>query len=326
VDFGPLTSAVAAGADAGGGPVVNVYNADGGAFRYRFLAYEETFTGGVRVAVGDVNGDGNQDIVTAPGPGIPGVIKIFNGRTNELIGQIQPYEDAFTGGVYVAVGDLDGDKRADVITGTGLGGGPRVQAFRLDTGTGGFDVLANFFPYEDSFRGGVLVAAGDANNDGITDIVTGTGIGGGPRVQVFDGKSIAPLYNFFAYESQFRGGVFASIGDVDGDGVNDVLTGTGVGGGPVVKVFKQDALRAARTPEPGPVLSFFAYDPLFRGGVRVDSADADGNGRLDILTSPGPGNPPDIRAVDFFGPRDIYRLQAFDPSFLGGVFIGGTHR
>jgi hypothetical protein len=263
--------------------------------------------------------------VTAPGPGIPGVIKVFNGRTNQLIGQFQPYEDAFTGGVYVAAGDTDGDGRADIVTGTGLGGGPRVQVFRLNTDAGGFDTLANFFPYEDTFRGGVLVAAGDINADGVDEVVTGTGIGGGPRIQVFEGKTFAPIFNYFAYEPAFRGGVFASVGDVDGDGKADVVSGTGVGGGPVVKVFKQTDLLAARTPEVTPVASFFAYDPLFRGGVRVDTADADGNGRLDIITAPGPGNPPDIRALDFFGPTDIYRLQAFDPGFLGGVFVGGTH-
>ena len=53
--------------------------------------------------------------------------------------------------------------------------------------------------------------------------------------------------------------------------------------------------------------------------------DTNGDGRLDIITAPGPGNPPDVRALDFFGPTDIFRLQAFDPGFLGGVFVAGTH-
>jgi hypothetical protein len=43
---------------AGGQPQVNVYDATTGALRFSFLAYPASFTGGVRVAVGDVNSDG----------------------------------------------------------------------------------------------------------------------------------------------------------------------------------------------------------------------------------------------------------------------------
>ena len=116
------------------------------------------------------------------------------------------------------------------------------------------------------------IGAGDVNGDGRADIVTGTGIGGGPRVQVFSGTDFAVLANFFAYESTFRGGVFASVGDLTGDGKAAVLTGTGVGGGPVVKAFSQASL-ASFNPTPTPIQSFFAFDPGFRGGVRVDSID-----------------------------------------------------
>ena len=53
---------------AGGGPDVNVFGADG-TFLAGFFAFDPKFTGGVRVAVGDVNGDGFPDIITAAGPG-----------------------------------------------------------------------------------------------------------------------------------------------------------------------------------------------------------------------------------------------------------------
>ena len=42
----------------------------------------------------------------------------------------------------------------------------------------------DFFAYEDTFRGGVLVATADVDGDGIDEIVSGTGVGGGPRVRV----------------------------------------------------------------------------------------------------------------------------------------------
>src|SRR5437773_989086 len=55
--------------DAGGPPLVKVYDAATGTETLSFLAYDANVTGGVRVAIGDVNGDGTPDIITAPGPG-----------------------------------------------------------------------------------------------------------------------------------------------------------------------------------------------------------------------------------------------------------------
>src|SRR5262249_46741389 len=54
------SSLFATGADAGGGPEVKVFNADG-SLRFDFLAFTPAFSGGVRVAVADVNGDGFPD-------------------------------------------------------------------------------------------------------------------------------------------------------------------------------------------------------------------------------------------------------------------------
>src|SRR5205085_2110700 len=48
---------------------------------FDFLAYDDSFGGGVRVAVGDVDGDGIDEIITAPGPSLglrPPAIKVFS--------------------------------------------------------------------------------------------------------------------------------------------------------------------------------------------------------------------------------------------------------
>src|SRR5581483_3611532 len=55
------------GADAGGGPNVLAFDADNNNVLFNFFAYDPNFTGGVRVAAGDVNGDGVPDIITSPG-------------------------------------------------------------------------------------------------------------------------------------------------------------------------------------------------------------------------------------------------------------------
>src|SRR5262249_56976623 len=110
------------------------------------------------------------------------------------------------------------------------------------------------------------------------DIISGPGVGGGPRVQVSAGASGASVGNFFAYDPGVRGGVTVAAGDVSGTGKADIVTGVGFGGGPNVKVFDGQT--------GGLLDSFFAYDPGFLGGVSVEVVHA--NGANDILVAPGP--------------------------------------
>src|SRR5260370_431988 len=138
------------GPDAGVGPHVRFFNADASQ-RLSFSAYDPSFTGGVRVAVGDVNGDGVPDLITAAGPGGGPHVKIFDGATGNLIASFFAYDPSFTGGVYVAAGDVNGDGHADIITGAGANGGPHVKVFDGKTG----NVLYSFFAYASTFAGGV---------------------------------------------------------------------------------------------------------------------------------------------------------------------------
>ena len=87
-----------------------------------------------------------------------------------------------------------------------------------------------FLAYDPLFLGGVHVALGDVDGDGTADIITGAGTGGGPHVRVFSGADLSELASFFAYSPAFVGGVTVAAGDVDGDGLADIITGAGPGG------------------------------------------------------------------------------------------------
>ncbi len=285
----PLSAgAVAISPDDGGIPKVKIVDSNTGEDIGEIQAYEDAFRGGVRVALGDVTGDGVRDVVIAPGAGGGPRIRIVDGQSGKTLNDFFVYEPSFTGGISISLGDIDGDGRDDIITGTGKGGGPRVRV--LDGATLGEDVLKDFFAYEDSFRGGVLVSSGDTNGDGRDDIVTGTGIGGGPRVQVFSGVDDRVLRNEFAYEDSFRGGVLVATGDTNDDGRDDIICGTGPGGGPVVRVLSGDDGRE--------LSSLFADDSSFRGGVRVDARDVDGDGDDDVIARVRIGNDDALRFFD----------------------------
>ncbi len=212
----------------------------------------------------------------------------------------------FQGGGTVASGDLNGDGRDESITGAGPGGGPHVRTFDASGNAG-----SSFFAYAPGFTGGVHVAAADINGDGVDEIVTGAGAGGGPHVRIFTGGG-NEVGGFFAFDPGFQGGVTVAGADVDGNGTDEIIVGAGPGGGPHVRVFRGDGTE---------VNGFFPFPEGFRGGVAVAGGDVDGDGRDDIIAGAGPGGGPHVRAFTVAG-ADLRSFYAFPEVFLGGVHVG----
>ena len=230
---GDGTPDIITGAGPGGGPHVRVLSGVDLHELYSFYAFDPSFAGGVFVASGDIDGDGRADIIAGTGAGGSPQVRVFSGVDLHEIASFLAYTPLLTGGVRVASADVDGDGRADIITGAGPGGGPHVRVFS------GVDLheIYSFYAYTPTFAGGVYVAAGDVDGDGHADIITGAGAGGGPHVRVFSGVDLHELASFFAYDPTFAGGVHVAAGDIDEDGRVDVITGAGPGGDPHVKAF-----------------------------------------------------------------------------------------
>ncbi|MFN4258676.1 MAG: nidogen-like domain-containing protein [Gemmataceae bacterium] len=337
-------SLFATAADAGGAPHVRVFNS-AGFVQGSFFAYDPSFRGGVRIAIADVNGDGVNDIITAPGPGGGPHIKVINGALLHLVqpnGVISPaavissfmaYSPNFTGGVFVAAGDLNRDRTMNIVTGADAGGGPHVKAFVGQTG----QPFLSFFAYNPLFRGGVRVAVGDVTANCLPDIITAAGPGGGPHVRVFNSFGVqvpGPIGSFFAYHPSFTGGVYVAVADVDGGTSGmfgqantglDIIVGAGAGGGPHVRVIDGASARVIRDFMASPAGAIFHDDGApFRSGVRVAGLDRNNDFMADILVSFGPAHDPNVLTFDSRTLRQIDNFFAYHPTFRGGVFVAAS--
>lgn len=322
-DFGliPSGTAFAVGAGEGGGPRVRVYTDLAGQTSHDFFAYDPQFRGGVRVALADLNGDGAPDIITAPGPGMPPLVRVFDGRNLSLMTEFLAFEASWTGGVTVAAADRGRNGVGMVVTGTDGGGGGHVRVYDLIAGK----MLDTFMPYGDQFRGGVRVACGDVNGDGVPDVITAPGpspAGGvvaGPTVRVYDGRNRQLITQFNAYDDRWFGGLWVATGDITRNGRVEILTGADAGGGPHVRVFEGAKGKA--------LADFYPFPMGFRGGVRVAAYDVNNDGVLDIICAPGPNadvgiRPPPVRVLDGRTKQPIATFQPFEPSFRGGAYVG----
>ncbi|HSD12100.1 MAG TPA: FG-GAP and VCBS repeat-containing protein, partial [Patescibacteria group bacterium] len=243
------------------GAFVRMFGSDGTRLRNGFFSYDGAYAGAANIVQTDVDKDGSAEKVVAE----KGTVSVFDAN-GTLKTSFRPYGEAYALDVSIAIGDLDGDGKPEIVTGAGPGGGPQIRVFAAD----GKLLTPGFFAYDPKFRGGVNVAVGDLYGTGRAVIVAGAGPGGGPHVRVFakSGRLLNP--GFFAYDYRFRGGVNVAVGDLDGDGKAEIVTGAGPGGGPQVRVFNRYGTALGK--------GFFAADPASRNGVKVAVTDTNGDG------------------------------------------------
>jgi hypothetical protein len=320
----PAAVAVATDNTPGAATTVAVFRSDGSP-DFTITPFGDNYTNGARVARGDINGDGVPDIIVGSGGGIQARIRIWDGATRQMIFDTTPF-DNFYGAVEVATGDFDRDGRADLVLAPGEGGGPRIQVWAGGSLT---KMMPDFFglPYPD-FRGGIRVAAGDIDRDGVADLVVAPGGGGGPRLTVYNGATLPGgqpktlVNDFFVFDESFRAGVFLAVGDVNGDGYADVVAGAGAGGAPRVRVLSGAALAAGRADVD--LADFFAADPNQRAGARVSVTRLDSDARADLSVGTAWAGVSEFYGADIQLDPDPTAARVFSAfgNFGDAVFVG----
>ncbi|MEI6835826.1 MAG: putative glycoside hydrolase [Candidatus Falkowbacteria bacterium] len=244
------------------GNFFRIFNDSGSQIRNGFFAYVDSYQGSQPLLFHDFSGRGEEQIISVS----KGILTLISNGKKTL--SFKPY-GAFKGNFSIAAGDTRGDEQEEIITGAGAGGGPQVMVFDLKG-----KLKFSFMAYDKNFRGGVNIAVGDLNGDSKAEIVTGAGAGGGPQVRIFDASGKAKT-SFMAYSQNFKGGVNVAVGDVDGDGQNEIITGEGKGGDSQVKIWSGSGQLKS---------SFMAYDKTYRNGVFVAASDINNDSKAEILT------------------------------------------
>jgi hypothetical protein len=227
-----------------------------------FLAYEPSYHGGVRVAVGYFDNSGQQEIAVAPGPGHAPIIKVFSfdaiahatsPSSVKPLYQFQAYASSVNGGLNIAAGNIEGlsnngTEIDDIVTVPSRGvsdvrvfnniashpatlsPAPLIPAFR------------DFTVWSPSFIGGSSVAAADLKGTGRAAVIVGSGSGMAPMIEAFDvtvaAKAYLPFRVITPFTPSFRGGVNVSaIGAGSGVATPLIVASQGNSGAPTVSVY-----------------------------------------------------------------------------------------
>jgi hypothetical protein len=238
-----------------------VFNSRGQQTRNGFFSYLNNYPGEAEViTTSGENGERSVDLSAAAG-------RVSLYQNGAQLSSFNPYNQLYKKQLSLAARIEDGYFRK-IIVGAGVGGGPQVMIFSFDGKLEG-----SFFAYDKSLRCGVNVALGDVDGDGQDEIVTAPGKGEQALIKVFS-LSGALENSFLAYDEKFRGGVSVAVGDLNGDGYAEIVTGPLSGGGPQVRVFTASGRALS---------SFFAYNADYHGGIKVTVGKVDGADYPEIL-------------------------------------------
>ena len=257
---------------------------------------------GWSVAVGDVNGDGAEDIATGAtnenvsGNTGQGRVYVFSGADHSMIFTLDTPSPQAAGyfGNSVAVGDVNGDGKGDIAVGAyfeNVGGNLDQGRAYVFSGADGSLLFTLDTTNPQAFgHFGYSVAVGDVNGDGEGDIAVGAGAEdvdgnrGQGRAYVFSGADGSLLFTLDTPNPQAFAsfGYSLTVGDVNGDGKGDISVGAfseDVGGNLeqgrtyVFSGANGSLLFTLDTPNPQAFASF---------GYSLTVGDVNGDGKGDI--------------------------------------------
>ena len=282
-----------------GTPTVSVVDPASGTVVRQFDVYEQGFMGGVQTAIHDVDNDGQDDIVVAPGRGRVGEIRVFDIDGEEMSEyRITPFGSNFLSGVNIALGDIDGDGTKDLIAGQAAGS---TVSIHLGAGVGlGWESTAfqQYMPYGTTHLAGVSVAAADIgaitngaviqadSKDGRAELVLGTGPGAIKSVQIVDVASAPKIVAELSIDPTIGySGVTIASGLYNDRSVDDIMVSGGQGDAARVDIFQITRDSGSTLTTKKNLTSGNTVNSRFR----VAPLDSNGDGQVNAFFAVGAG-------------------------------------
>ncbi|GAB4423142.1 MAG: hypothetical protein OHK0015_00370 [Chloroflexi bacterium OHK40] len=323
------------GTATGNAPRVYVYNARTGQEIASFFAFDTPATGGVYVAAFDVTEDGIDDIIAAPGPGSGAHVRVFDGVTLDLIASFAPYGDQYNGGIRVVVpprasrpNTPETPPSAVLVTLPALAGYP-MRAFSPQN----WEQIGEIDPFEGQsgmFSGAILPEAGDSTPPATRQQETRIFL---PPVIVMPRGNV-PVYLCVQIATRTEWSCSITLPPIPESWTPGTVivaeqeafyTAAGylrpslVAAGPVqVQMHDPATLAVVRT--------ITAYEESQGSGIELGAGDLNGDGVGDVITGPGPNDPPLVKAFDGQSGQQLLSFTAIDPDYRGGVSVAWSNR
>ncbi|MCD6533623.1 MAG: VCBS repeat-containing protein [Deltaproteobacteria bacterium] len=208
--------------------------------------YYNNLRGESRVARGDIDGDGKDEIIIGMGPvtgdhiAPSGHFQVLDDNHQHLFwGQINwgAYNEG-NGEIWPACGDLDGDGKDEILIGLGQGGMGIIEVFSVNNNQlNHLSWMASSWDEYNMAHGEVRPTSGDLDGDGKDDIIIGFGSvadnpeipGGAYEILASNGEHMAWGEVGWDDYNQLNGESRPAIGDLNGDGINEIIIGLGTG-------------------------------------------------------------------------------------------------
>ena len=305
----PRSIAVSQAAGALGSSLIQLVSPTTGVALAQAYAFEPSYKAGVQVVMADLNDDGKNEIVCAPSYGRVAEVVVFSqivSSTGSVTLQklpgftFQPFGSSYRKGLSLAVGDVNGDKKADLAVSQTSGKGAVV--IHLSTGSS-WEATAyrSFIPFatagfSSGYNGGSGVFLTDLGTfssgatvsssvlDGRCELGVTSGPTASPRIEIYDPstREMTLIDTVQPLNQSLRGGFSVVTARVDNDLISDFIVSEGRGGTSRVEIYNG----IVDSSKNNPVLSrFAAFSDLATRSAPVFAAaiDTTGDGVADSI-------------------------------------------
>lgn len=250
-----------------------------------------------------------RDTVNIPAGGVT----VIRFRVTQLLGKyvfhchILTHEDL--GMMTSVLVDANADQRRIALGGQG-------NHVRVQGGYG--EPLGILSPLPNSWKGGVNAATGNLDADLVQDVVAGPSQRGSKgRVTIYRGTDLTEMKQFIPFPEFSSSGMSLAIGDIDHDGIGEIIVGRVGPGKSLLRIFRADGtlFREFSGTLPG----------NFPHGINVAAADFNGDNYEDIAIGAGKGREPLVVGLDGYSlglPEAAIVRKLFDFVALGGHRAG----